>query len=99
MAADRESHPDQVLGKSMHPEVGELEALVLLAAWVSVKFESLSDMQQSIERARVGLRTLSDGPPFLKSFPLVIGRTTPGFFFGTGAETLVGGSPDPTETV
>ena len=39
---------------------------------------------------------LTEGPPALGNFPCVIGFTTPGFFLGTGLETLLGGSPDGT---
>lgn len=40
-----------------------------------------------------------EGPPARRSFPCVIGRTTPGFLLAGGRETLLGGSPEGTRTV
>lgn len=37
--------------------------------------------------------------PGLSSFPVVTGRTAPGSLRAGGRETLVGGSPDGTDTV
>lgn len=37
-----------------------------------------------------------EGPPVLSNLPFDMGFATPGFFFGTGLETLFGGSPEGT---
>lgn len=37
-----------------------------------------------------------DGPPALRSFPAVIGRTTPGFLLAGGRDVLLGDSPEGT---
>lgn len=47
----------------------------------------------------VTIEHTSDGPPARKSFPCVMGRTTPGFLFAGGRERLLAGSPEGTCTV
>ena len=39
---------------------------------------------------------LTEGPPTLGNLPFDMGFAAPGFFLGTGLETLFGGSPEGT---
>ena len=56
------------------------------------------DIMSKRTRDRTYLLT-ADGPPFRRSFPCVIGLTTPSFFVGIGRDWLDGDSPEGTCTV
>jgi hypothetical protein len=78
------------------PEERGEPAVVVSAKKKKISFESDKKKLGNTEEKSP---TLSEGPPFRSNLPLVIGRTTPGFFLGNGEDKLVPGSPEGTDTV
>lgn len=68
-------------------EVGVCSTLVEIgsgcAAGLRVPFFFCKEKIQVCEEEKIGL---TSGPPTLSNLPCVIGRTTPGFLFGTGRD-------------